>query len=128
MSQLPKVARNGCAPSPSAGFFCPTGEVASDVSPAQPVRDPAAVAPAPRRRGPPDLNARAAKHVRHMTSEVRGAITSAAKACIWLPKGDIEIELRLEVRKLDQIRSRLIALRRKLESTERFAGKSEASP
>ncbi len=81
------------------------------------------------RRGPPDLNEKAAKHIRTALSELRGSMTSLAKARMWTGRCDADDEIQLELRKIAQLRDRLHALRRKLERTERYAGKTaEASP
>ncbi len=82
----------------------------------------------PVRRGPPDLNAKAALRVRLAIAELRAAKTSLAKARGWIPRGDVDLEINLEIRKLRDREVYLLALARKLESTERYAGQPEASP
>ena len=76
----------------------------------------------------PDLNEKASEHVRRAISELRGSKTAINKGRDWLPRCDADLELLLELRRLRESEVRLIAIARKLESTERYATQPEASP
>jgi hypothetical protein len=76
----------------------------------------------------PNLSEEAAQHVRHAISEIRGSKTAIAKGRSWLPRCDADVELLIEVRRLREIEVRLIALARKLESSERLPTTEEAAP
>jgi hypothetical protein len=77
---------------------------------------------------PPNLSESAAHHVRHAISEIRGSKTAIGKGRSWLPRCDADIELLIEVRRLREIEVRLIALARKLETSERLPITEGASP